>query len=225
MKRIIFVASVLVLSAVSHADEAGEVSIGDRSYSFFDLLKFSHADQSPLTPREMAEASVAIVQGKVASISPGRELYHIDDLPNTPPLKTAIIEIDVGRVIKGDVGDRVYFEYVVGGIPADILDKARYQGDVMIFLKENAWSDEFYTIIDSVDRQVDQAVTLYSLTRDSAFFIEDQAIRRVRQPLLEREDDNDYDSPVSSFEVLEDVLQLRPHIPDELKSAIEEKQP
>lgn len=200
MKRIIFLVGVLVLSMACHAD------------------------QPPLTPKEMAEASVAIVQGKVASISPGRELYHIDDLPNTPPIKTAIIEVDVDRVIKGDVGERVYFEYVVGGVPADILDEARYQGDVMIFLKNNAWSEEFYTIIDAVDRRVDKAIMLYSLTRDSAFFIEDQAIRRVRQPLQEREDGNDYDSAASSFEVLEDVLQLRPHIPEELKPVIQGNQ-
>lgn len=182
MNRTVFFASILVFSAVCHAEEAGEASVGGRSYSFLDLPGFSHADQSALTPEEMEAASVAIVQGKVASISPGRELHHIDDLPNTPPLKTAIIEVAVNRVVKGDVGDRVHFEYVVGGIPADILHEARYQGDVMIFLKENAWSDEFYTIIDAPDRQVTQAVTLYSLTRDSTFFIDDQAIRRVWQP-------------------------------------------
>ncbi|MDT8397272.1 MAG: hypothetical protein RQ899_01490 [Pseudomonadales bacterium] len=203
------------------------VSVLDpKEYSLFDLMKLaSRADQETLTVAEMYEESTVIVRGYIDSITDGRSIQYKKIAKVALPWETALIKIEVSKVIKGEVGDYVYFEYVRGGIPAELMDRAKYTGEIMIFLRDPGWGKETYDFTDSDKGKMKEVDHLYTLTQDSAFFIEalDDLLLTLKQPLADVE--NEDVDPVftgSSFDGLENAFQNSDReIPAELLDAIE----
>lgn len=136
-------------------------------YSLAELLELgSSSDQVPLSPEELREQSDVIVHGVIQSITPGRELYYKEDVPVPRPLRTSIFEVSVNYAEKGFDGDTILFEYIIGGIPAEILDAVKPDEQVQLFLRRSWIDDEDYRVVDAEGRTMGFDKHLYYPKRD-----------------------------------------------------------
>ncbi|MDH5674507.1 MAG: hypothetical protein OEZ06_20435 [Myxococcales bacterium] len=76
-------------------------------YGHLRMTQFSY-DDVLATPEAMLERSSAVVAGTMVALEDGRKQGFPDD---PRPMSTVVVHFDVDTVIKGEAGDRVYFEY------------------------------------------------------------------------------------------------------------------
>ena len=167
MEKVLFalIGIAMTFSALAQADEDAEAV----KYNLSQLLRsVSSMDQEPLSREELREVSDVIVNGIIHSITPGREYYHEDDLPNSRPLQTAIFEIAVNYAEKGFEGDILFFEYIVAGIPIEILDAVKPEQQIELFLRETSLDETKYRTVNSEGRTKGFGEHLYYPTRDIA---------------------------------------------------------
>ena len=150
----------------------------------FQAMGFTDVNEVELTTVEAIEVSDAIVQGHIVSITEGRVIQHINGYSS--PNRTALIKVEVSKVLKGKVGKFVYFEYLVGAMPAKYMDDRKYADDMLLLLRKPTWSKESYTFTDSPQGLMHEVDTLYTLTTQRGLIIEDrsQGTSTIVQPLV-----------------------------------------
>lgn len=218
----------------SIVESSTTVETGDSSDQaiMFDVMDMvQHSDQGATTPEQLTSASQVVARGYIDSITAGRTIVNTRDLPNTPPLKTSLIKLEVTEILKGDaVRQYLYFEYPSGGIDPSYLQARKYRGEIIIFLSEPGFNKDVYLFYDSPDGLMSEVDKLYGLTLDSSFFIEKP--RHVSQPLNNANVVNKrLDTPMNDLNDLELLIvgdegkPVTPYIPpsvvDEIISALE----
>ncbi len=151
--------------------------------TLFKLMRHTQFREVPISPEQAIKTSETIVRGHIVSITAGREVVHNNGYSN--PIKTALIQVEVSKVIKGDVGKFVYFEYIVGGLPIDYLNEHKYTGELMLMLRTPTWDNSTYTFRNSPDGLMSEVDKLYTLTTQRGLFVESNAggQKKVVQPL------------------------------------------
>lgn len=164
-------------------------------YNLAELLSLgTGSSQNPLTREELREQSDVIANGIISSITPGREFHATTYQPVPIAIKTAIFEVDVLYIEKGLVeDDTLYFEYIVGAIPVEILDHVKPQMQIEFFLKDSGLDEESYRVIDSESRTKGFDHHLYYPTRDIALLEQIGSDRRydIRSIIQEIEAGNE----------------------------------
>src|SRR5690606_19009986 len=100
---------------------------------------------------------------------------------------TAIFEVAVNYSEKGFEGNTIFFEYIVAGIPIDILNNVKPEIQIELFLKESGLDESKYRIIDSDGRTKGFREHLYYPTRDIALLDQIKSDRKydIRALVLE----------------------------------------
>ncbi len=170
------------LSAFSYGHE-----IVESKQDLFSLMNHVSINELQLTPEEAIERSDFIVIGKIVSITDGRSIQR--NIKTTArPTKTAVIKVEVSKILKGSVGDYVYLEYIRGGIPAEYLDQHKYQDEMLLLLRDtkHMWPPGDYTFTNSPNGLMAEVDTLYVLTTQRGLIIapsDDPKAGTLYQPL------------------------------------------
>lgn len=166
-------------------DQQHSSSSVNGEYPLFQAMSLTSLNEVPLSTVEAIEASDAIVRGHIVSITDGRLIEHVNGFSH--PIKTALIKAQVSKVLKGEVGEFVYFEYVVGGIPAQYMNERKYTEDMLLLLTKPTWSESAYRFTDSPTGLMGEVDTLYRLTTQRGLLIEESTDggKRIIQPLAE----------------------------------------
>ena len=194
--RMIAVSSVVCLSLALSPALAQPAALDESKatapveYNLAELLNAgSRSHQEPLTREVLREQSDVIVNGVIQSITPGREFHKKTYQPYPIPMKTAIFEVDVLYIEKGVAGDTLYFEYVVGGIPVNLLDYVKPQRPLTLFLVDSGLNETSYRVINAEARTKGFGHHLYYLTRDDALLDQIASDRRHDISALLQEND------------------------------------
>ncbi|MEJ2418435.1 MAG: hypothetical protein P8Y45_16190 [Exilibacterium sp.] len=138
----------------------------------FRLMNHTSVNEIQLTPEEAIERSDAIVKGKIFSITEGRSIKR--NVKSTArPTETALIKVEVSEVIKGDVGNYIYLEYIRGGIPAEYLDQNKYPDEMLLLLRnaDHMWPPGDYVFMNSPNGLMSEVDTLYVLTSQRGLIV------------------------------------------------------
>lgn len=199
-------------------------------YNLAELLNLaSSSDQEPLSREQLRDESDVIVNGVIKSITPGRKFYSKEDVPVPIPIQTVIFEVSVNYVEKGFEGETLFFEYIVGGIPAEILNAVKPDEQLELFLRES-WLDEVdYRTINAEGRTKGFGEHLYYPKRDIALV--DQLPRERRYDisaiLRERgeavEVDGAFSESVGPDADDWDVIADDAYLPEDVKKLLENK--
>ncbi|MDT8399924.1 MAG: hypothetical protein RQ899_15065 [Pseudomonadales bacterium] len=119
--------------------------------------------------KEAVDVSEVIVRGYIDSVSDGRFIRY-RNAPVIPPMQTSLIKIEVSKVLKGNPGKYVYFEYATGGNARE-LDDNKYPGEILVFLRPDDRSESSYLIENSANGLMHEVDKLYRLTLQSRLFI------------------------------------------------------
>jgi hypothetical protein len=153
--------------------------------SMFDLMNMGYRESGiKFTEAEAFEQSVVVVRGYIDSVTEGRVANYTDALLNVPDY-TALFKVEVSEVLKGNVdGKYVYFERVRGGVPAEFYEAVKYEGEVILYLKEINWFNPATTIVTDSDKGLMKEVNhLYQLFSDEFFFAQNLDPTAVRKTL------------------------------------------
>ncbi len=154
-----------------------------KQHPLFEVMNLISFKEVPMTPTEVLETSEVIVRGHIVSVTEGRIVENNNGYSR--PINTALFKIEVSKVIKGDIGKFVYFEYIRGGLPAETMDKRKYTEDILFFLRQPTWDKATYTFHNSPNGLMNEVDTLYTLTTQRGLLIEEEAggHKTIAQPL------------------------------------------
>lgn len=170
---ILFVFAGTVLAHGSHYDAPDH-----HDEPLFQAMGTTDFLEIPLSPIEAVEASEVIVRGTIESITEGRTL----ESPNgySFPMHTLLFKLKVKKVLKGEVGEYVYFEYLFAPGAAKDLNKRKYKRDILVMLRHPGWEKGYYTIVNSEDGLMDEVDVLYTLTTQRGLFHEKKVNDKLR---------------------------------------------
>lgn len=141
------------------------------THPFFDLLNLTSISEVPMDIDEIVERSDVIAIGTIDSVSQGRVLDFKKG--GSHPMKMAAIKFNITKAIKGKVKvkDYVFVEYLVDGIPIELLNESIFDQKVFVFLtKDDRWDLDTYTV-EYPDKELEQSEALYSLTSQKGLLI------------------------------------------------------
>lgn len=180
----VFIAITFALLASICRGDGGHIGKPDHhDEPLFQALGFTHLNEVQLSTFEAIQVSDIIVRGKIVSITEGRTIQNLNGYSS--PINTALIKLEVSSTLKGKPGKFVYFEYIVGGMPASYLDERKYEEDMLVLLRTTTWPESDYRITDSPSGLMGEVDTLYQLTTQRGLMIEkhsDEGIS-IDQPL------------------------------------------
>lgn len=134
---------------------------GGSDASFFDSLRqgFGNYDAAH-SVEELAERSERIAVGTLAGVRPGHTRVERSDVGPS----TAVMELAVSEVLKGEPAERLYVELYVG----DVFDAARLpeplpENRLLVFLVPS----------ESIDAGIPDGEVLYWPTTPQGFMVED----------------------------------------------------
>jgi len=186
---------VLILSLFVTAPYAlgqNDSNSSEELHPFFKAMNFTQRLELPMSSRVKINLSDVIVRGEIDSVTEGRILAHPED-GLMGPRHTAVIKVKVIKAIKGDVGEYVYFEYSIGGIPAEYYSERIYKEPILLMLMEIKLDDAYTTITHSPNGLMHEVDTLYELTSQSSLMFvrksTDSDIGEIGHPLDEHAED------------------------------------
>jgi hypothetical protein len=123
---------------------AGEEEFQGSADPFFELLSFTRVTPIPRSPAQIVTDSQQIVIGTLAAVEDGRVIDFATGASN--PLFTAVFEISIDEVIKGEQGATAYAEFVRAGISIERIRELLPEGEPMAFVLDEpfGWDTETY---------------------------------------------------------------------------------
>jgi hypothetical protein len=167
-----------------------QIRIIAETYTFFELLTMAvQIDYFPLSESEIFRMSDVAVTGYIESVTEGRAIYNSHQVYPSP-IRTSIIKLKVNSVLKGTVSDYVYIEYITAGMAPEILDAAKYDGEILVYLAAQVgrYAEANFDVENSEKGVMNEVDQLYDLVTTAALIIfeEDETSKEIikKRPLL-----------------------------------------
>ena len=167
--RLILILVLTFVAHAAHADLAQHAAHATQSPDslFFKILRHTQAFEFAKDATEMVESSEVIVRGAIVEVQEGRHLIRIKN--GSTQAKLALFKFEVVAVLKGDVGQYVYFEYPIGGADISILDEHKSTNEMLIFLRLPGWRMDTLSDVNGIQ---DNGLVIYELNQHSGLIVE-----------------------------------------------------